>query len=435
MSDLRSFDKSLELYRRALELIPGGSQTNSKRPTAYALGAFPIYAQDAAGARIQDVDGNWYIDYILGLGPISLGYCYPAVDAAIRAQLERGIIYGLLAPLEVEVAEAIVEMVPCAEMMRFLKGGAEVTTAAARIARGFTGREVILNCGYRGWADGWMAQSTGMKGGVPDCLRGVIDGFPRHDLDALRAKLEQHAGRVAMVALDPATGGSRVPDGYLQGVRALCDEFGALLMFDEIVTGFRMANGGGQEYFGVTPDLACFAKGIANGMPLGVVCGRAEIMRNAIDDLVISVTYGGEALSLAAAAAALRVYRTEPVIEHLWATGARLMRDFDALGEKHGVPLKCHGYEPMSSQTIDYEDPQLSQDVWTLLLQEMAQRGVLLRRGGLLFVTYAHGDEEVEETLAALDESLAVIADAVDSGTVKQRLRVTEVKESFRRFT
>lgn len=435
MSDLRSFDKSLELYRRALELIPGGSQTNSKRPTAYALGAFPIYAQDAAGARIQDVDGNWYIDYILGLGPISLGYCYPAVDAAIRAQLERGIIYGLLAPLEVEVAEAIVEMVPCAEMMRFLKGGAEVTTAAARIARGFTGREVILNCGYRGWADGWMAQSTGMKGGVPDCLRGVIDGFPRHDLDALRAKLEQHAGRVAMVALDPATGGSRVPDGYLQGVRALCDEFGALLMFDEIVTGFRMANGGGQEYFGVTPDLACFAKGIANGMPLGVVCGRAEVMRKAIDDLVISVTYGGEALSLAAAAAALRVYRNEPVIEHLWATGARLMRDFDALGEKHGVPLKCHGYEPMSSQTIGYEDPQLSQDVWTLLLQEMAQRGVLLRRGGLLFVTYAHGDEEVEETLAALDESLAVIADAVDSGTVKQRLRVTEVKESFRRFT
>lgn len=435
MSDLRSFDKSLGLYRRALELIPGGSQTNSKRPTAYALGAFPIYAQDAAGARIQDVDGNWYIDYILGLGPISLGYCYPAVDAAIRAQLERGIIYGLLAPLEVEVAEAIVEMVPCAEMMRFLKGGAEVTTAAARIARGFTGREVILNCGYRGWADGWMAQSTGMKGGVPDCLSGVIDGFPRHDLDALRAKLEQHAGRVAMVALDPATGGSRVPDGYLQGVRALCDEFGALLMFDEIVTGFRMANGGGQEYFGVTPDLACFAKGIANGMPLGVVCGRAEIMRKAIDDLVISVTYGGEALSLAAAAAALRVYRNEPVIEHLWATGARLMRDFDALGEKHGVPLKCHGYEPMSSQTIGYEDPQLSQDVWTLLLQEMAQRGVLLRRGGLLFVTYAHGDEEVEETLAALDESLAVIADAVDSGTVKQRLRVTEVKESFRRFT
>lgn len=434
MSELRTFDRSMELYRRALELIPGGSQTNSKRPTAYALGAFPIYAQDAAGARIQDVDGNWYIDYILGLGPISLGYCYPEVDAAIRAQLERGIVYGLLAPLEVEVAEAIVEMVPCAEMVRFLKGGAEVTTAAARIARGYTGREVILNSGYRGWADGWMAQSKGMDGGVPDCLGSVIDGFPR-DLDGLRAKLEQYAGRVAMVALDPASGGARVPYGFHQGVRELCDEFGALLMYDEIVTGFRMANGGGQEYFGVTPDLACFAKGVANGMPLGVVCGRAEVMRKAIDDLVISVTYGGEALSLAAAAAALRVYREEPVIDTIWATGARLMRGFDELGEKHGVPLKCHGYEPMSSQTISYEDPKLSQDVWTLLLQEMAQRGVLLRRGGLLFITYSHRDEEVEETLAALDESLAVIAEAVDSGTVQERLRVTEVKQSFRSFT
>ncbi|MGD9497903.1 MAG: aspartate aminotransferase family protein [Armatimonadota bacterium] len=432
---MRSYQRSLELYRRAIELIPGGSQTNSKRPTAYALGAFPIYAQDAAGARVQDVDGNWYIDYILGLGPITLGYCYPAVDEAIRAQLERGIIYGLLSPLEIEVAEAVIEMVPCAEMVRFLKGGAEVTTAAARIARGYTGREVILNSGYRGWADGWMAQSAGLDKGVPDCLGGIIDGWTRYDLDSLRAKLEQYAGRVAMVSLDPASGGDRVPDGYHQGVRELCDEFGALLMYDEIVTGFRMARGGGQEYFGVTPDLACFAKGIANGMPLGVVCGKAEIMRKAVDDLIISVTYGGEALSLAAAAAAMRVYRSEPVFETIWATGARLMRGFDELAEKHGVPLKCHGYEPMSSQTIRYEDPRLSQDVWTLLLQEMAARGVLLRRGGLLFVTYSHRDEEVEETLAALDESLAVIAEAVDSGTVTERLRVTQVQESFRSFT
>lgn len=434
MSEQRSFDRSIELYRRAVELIPGGSQTNSKRATAYALGAYPIYAQDAEGARIQDVDGNWYIDYVLGLGPITLGYCYPEVDAAIRRQLERGIVYGLLSPLEVKVAEAVCEMVPCAEMVRFLKGGAEVTTAAARIARRHTGREIILNCGYRGWADGWAAQSSGMEKGVPDCLGGVIDGWARYDLESLRARLEQYAGRVAMVALDPAGGGDRVPDGYHQGVRELCDEHGALLMYDEIVTGFRMAAGGGQEYFGVTPDLACFAKGAANGMPLGIVCGRAEIMRRAIDDTVISVTYGGEALSLAAGLAAMNVYRSEPVFDTIWATGKRLMRGFDELGERHGVPLRCHGYEPMSSQTISYDDPALSRDVWTLLLQEMAQRGVLLRRGGLLFITYSHGDAEVEETLAALDESLAVIAEAVDAGTVGDLLRVTDVQESFRSF-
>ncbi len=435
MSEQRSYDRSLELYKRAIEVIPGGSQTNSKRGTAYALGAYPIYAQNAEGARIQDVDGNWYIDYVLGLGPITIGYCYPEVDAAVREQLDRGMIYGLLSPLEVEVAELVCEMVPCAEMVRFLKGGAEVTQAAARIARTHTGREILLNSGYRGWADTWRAQGAGLEGGVPEPIGDLIDGWERFDLDSLEAKLQQYEGNVAMVSLDPATGGNRVPDGYHEGVRRLCDEYGALMMYDEIVTGFRMAPGGGQEYFGVTPDLACFAKGAANGMPLGIVCGRAEVMQHAIDDTVISVTYGGEALSLAAGRAVMKLLRDEPVIDTIWETGGQLVQGFEDLGEKHGVPLHCHGYEPMTSQTIDYEDAELSRDVWTLLLQEMAQRGVLLRRGGLLFVTYSHGDEEVEETLSALDESLAVIAEAVDEGTVTDRLRVTEVEESFRSFT
>jgi len=424
----------MELYRRAVEVIPGGSQTNSKRPTAYALGAFPIYAQDAAGARVQDVDGNWYIDYILGLGPITLGYCFPAVDEAVRAQLERGIIYGLLSPLEVEAAEAICEMVPCAEMVRFLKGGSEVTTAAARIARGYTGRDLILNCGYRGWADGWSAESRAGQGGIPACVGEAIVGLPRYDLDALAGLLDAHKGEVAAVFMDAIAYPTPPPDGYLEGVRALCDKHEVLLAFDEIVTGFRMAPGGAQEYFGVTPDLACFAKGVANGMPVGVVCGRREVMA-AAEDLIISVTYGGEALSLAAICAALEAYRTEPVFERIWANGAKLMSGFDALAQKHGVPLKCHGYAPMSSQTIEYDDAELSGDVWTLLLQEMATRGVLLRRGGLLFVTYSHGDAEVDETLAALDESLTVIAEAVDAGSVKDLLRVTTVEESFRRFT
>ncbi|MCD6359950.1 MAG: aminotransferase class III-fold pyridoxal phosphate-dependent enzyme, partial [Armatimonadetes bacterium] len=205
MSTQRSYDKSMELYRRAVELIPGGSQTNSKRPTAFALGAFPIYAQDAAGARVQDVDGNWYIDYILGLGPITLGYCYPAIDDAVREQLDRGIIYGLLSPKEVEAAEAICDMVPCAEMVRFLKGGSEVTSAAARIARGYTGRDLILNCGYRGWADGWAAEARAGQGGVPACVGEAIIGLPRYDLDALAGLLDEHEGEVAAVFMDAVT--------------------------------------------------------------------------------------------------------------------------------------------------------------------------------------------------------------------------------------
>jgi len=433
LPDQRSYDKSLELWNRAVQLIPGGSQTNSKRATAYAPGAYPIYAERAEGARIKDVDGNWYVDYVLGLGPITLGYCYPAVDEAIAEQLRKGIIYGLLSPLEVEAAEAIREAVPCAEMVRFLKGGSEVTTTAARIARAYTGKELILNSGYRGWADTWTAAlDRERRRGVPECLTSVIKSFPRDDLDALRELLEEHKGEVALVFLDAASG-TAPPEGYIQGVRDLCDEYGVLLAFDEIVTGFRLARGGAQEYYGVTPDLACFAKGVANGMPLGVVCGRAEVMQLA-KDLVISVTYGGEALSLAAVVAALKEYQAKPVHEHIWRQGERLMAGFDALAEKHGVPLACHGLAPMSSQRITYEDAELSADVWTLLLQEMATRGVLIRRGGLLFVTYSHGDEEVEETLAALDESLAVIAEAVEEGKVKDVLRTTDIEESFRRF-
>jgi len=429
----RAYDKSLELWNRAAQLIPGGSQTNSKRATAYAPGAYPIYAQRAEGARIQDVDGNWYIDYVLGLGPITLGYCYPAVDRAIAEQLGKGIIYGLLSPLEVEAAEALCEMVPCAEMVRFLKGGAEVTTAAARIARAYTGKELILNSGYRGWADTWTAAVAGEgRRGVPECLSSTIRSFPRDDPDALRNLLEEHKGEVALVFLDAASG-TAPPEGQIQAIRDLCDEYEVLLAFDEIVTGFRLAPGGAQEYYGVTPDLACFAKGVANGMPLGVVCGRAEVMQLA-KDLLISVTYGGEALSLAAVVAALNEYRTKPVHEQIWRQGERLMADFDALGEKHGVPFTCHGLAPMSSQRFGYENAELQTEVWTLLLQEMAALGVLIRRGGLLFITYSHGDEEVEQTLAALDQSLAVIAEAVDQRKVAGLLRTTKIEESFRRF-
>jgi len=318
--------------------------------------------------------------------------------------------------------------------VRFLKGGSEVTTAAARIARAFTGRELVLNCGYRGWADVWAAEYRAGQGGVPACFGPSICSLPRNDLAALEGLLDSHKGEVAAVFTDATSYSEAPPEGYLEGVRALCDQHGVLLVFDEIVTGFRMAAGGAQEYFGVTPDLACFAKGVANGMPVGVVCGRREVMQ-AATDLIISVTYGGEALSLAAVCAALQVYRTQPVFKHIWSIGERLMAGFDELGRRHGVPLKCHGYAPMSSQTISYENAELSQQVWTLLLQEMAARGVLLRRGGLMFITYSHGDAEVEETLAALDESLAVIAEAVDRGTVKDLLRVTTVEESFRRFT
>lgn len=433
MADRLNLQRSEELYARAVELIPGGSQTNSKRPQGYAPGVFPAYVERGKGCRVWDVDGNEYIDYILALGPISLGYCYDAVDDAVREQLAKGMIFGLLTELEVDAAQAVCDMVPCAEMVRFLKGGSEVTSAAARIARAYTGKELILNSGYRGWGDTWSAQVEPPSGrGIPECLRAMVKGFPRDDLTALRRLLTNYKDHVAAVFVDVASA-TAAPNEVVQGMRELCDEFGVLLCFDEIVTGFRLAPGGAQEYYGVTPDLACFAKGIANGMPIACVCGKREVMQIAAD-LVISVTYGGECLSLAAVIAALNEYRTQPVHQHMWAMGQRLMDGIAALSEKHGVPFSCSGLAPMSRPDFSYDDATLNADVWSLFLQETAKRGVLVRRGGLLFITYMHKEPDIEATLAAMDAALGIIAGAVASGKVKERLEVGEVKESFRRF-
>ena len=402
--------KSLEIWRQAEALIPGGSQTNSKRPGNYAFGAYPIYAARAQGSHIWDVDGNEYIDYVLGLGPISLGYAYPAVDAAIREQLERGIVYGLLSPLEVAVAQALTEVVPCAEMVRFLKSGTEVTSAAARIARAVTGREVIVSQGYHGWHDTWTAGHN--DGGVPQALEPLLVGFRYNDLPSLERALSGHSGRVAAVILCPTQETAPAP-GFLEGVVDLAHRHGALVIFDEIVSGFRMALGGAQERYGVVPDLACFAKAIANGMPLAAVCGRRDVME-AAERLTISVTYGGEALSLAAARATLQEYRSHDVIGHLWRNGQALMDGMNAAAREAGVPFRVEGHPPMSSMAFTDLPAGQSTIVWQRFLAEMASRGILLRRGGLNFITYSHSAADIDRTVGACRESMRALQVVLD---------------------
>jgi glutamate-1-semialdehyde aminotransferase len=390
-----NLQRSLALFAEAERLIPGGSQTNSKRPQLYAYGAYPIYAQRALGCRVWDVDGHEYIDFVMALGPVTLGYCYPAVDEAIRSQLARGILFGLLSPLEVEVSRRLVEMVPCAEMVRFFKGGGEATAAAARIARAYTGRRIILNCGYRGWPDVWTAARN--DGGVPEELAGLTLSFPFGDLPALERLFDEYRGRIAAVFLDvPYTMPCQAD--YLQRVRDLAHAHGALLVFDEIVAGFRLALGGAHEYFGVMPDMACLAKGIANGMPLAAVVGRREVMQVA-ERLLISLTYGGEALSLAAAAAVLDEYRTRPVIAHLWQMGQRLTDGLNAAAREAGVPFWCGGYPPMAAMRFEVAGDQVDA-AWHFFLAGCAARGVLFRRGGLNFVTYSHTDEDIDRAVA-----------------------------------
>ncbi|MEW6356906.1 MAG: aminotransferase class III-fold pyridoxal phosphate-dependent enzyme [Planctomycetota bacterium] len=416
-----NISQSLNLWQKALDLIPGGSQTMSKRAKNFAYGAYPIYVDRAEGAHVWDVDGNKYIDYVMALGPITLGYRYPCVDRAIREQIEKGIVYGLLSPLEIEAAQELIDAIPCAEMVRFLKSGAEATSASVRIARAFTGRQKVASCGYHGWHDQWSAGRS--DGGVPEALKDYTIGFSLDDASSLDKIFRNHPNQIAAAIITPTGRGGPKP-GCLEAIRDLTTKHGAVLIFDEIVTGFRLARGGAQEYFGVVPDMACFAKGMANGMPVAAVVGRRDVMQKS-ENLVISTTYGGEALSLAALVAACKEYREKPVFDEIWKCARRITDGIDAAAEKHGFEKICDDLAPMATMKLaakDYPNAD-QQDMWFYVLQECALRGVLLRRGGCLFVTYSHSEEDARKTVTVLDEVLGNLREHLAKDDLAQQLQ------------
>ena len=425
--DALPLTRSAELEARARRVIPGVTQTASKRPEAFAPGHFPGYIERGQGAHVWDVDGNEYIDFVMACGPVTLGYCYPAVDQAIAEQLRRGIIFTRPTALEVEVAELLTQMVPCAEMVRFFKGGVEANSAALRLARAFTGRESVVSCGYRGWHDQWAVAHT--PRGIPRALTPLISEFQYNDLDSLEQALAGLQGQVAAVIIDPVSG--RVPlPGFLEGVRDAAHRHGALLIFDEIVTGFRLANGGAEEYYGITPDLAVFAKGIANGMPLAAVTGRRDVMEVA-REVFITLTYGDEALSLAAAKAALNVYLRHDVPGHLWRVGQALVDGVSAALAATGAPFAFGGVAPMPAflGTGQFRGRPLAaaeqQRAWLYLLAELARRGILWRRQSALVLSYSHTNEDIAHAVAACHEVLPDLADRLAAGTLDQAVDFT----------
>ena len=424
-----NLSKSIELYKRAVQVIPGASQTTSKRPEGYAPGAFPIYLNEGNGCRVRDVDGNEYIDYIMALGPVNLGYAYSRVNEAVKEQLEKMTISNLLNPLEVELAEEIIQAVPCAEMVRFMKSGAEATSACVRIARAYTRREKIVHCGYHGWHDTFTAASSN-SAGVPQALKGLIKSFAYNDLASLRKILDEEGEQVACIIMEPRTPPT---DGFLEGVRDLADRYGAVLVFDEIVTGFRLGMGGAQEYYGVTPDLAAFAKGISNGLPLSAFVGKREVMQVA-KDLLISTTYGGEAVSLAAGLATIRELREKNVFQHTWSMGQKLMEGWAEIGRSLNLNIGSTGLAPIHAPFMDMGSPELTRDAWTFFLQESAKRGVLFRRGGLNFISFSHKEEDIDYTLEVCRDVLTLLRQALDKGDLSSRLEAQEIKPSFRQF-
>lgn len=413
----RELTESRAWGARARQVIPGGAQTFSKSSLSFVEGVAPAFVRRAKGARVWDVDGNEYIDYILGLGPIILGHADPVVNRAAMQQMEEGISFSLPHPLEVELSELLCELIPCAEMVRFGKNGSDATSGAVRVARAITKRDKVARGGYHGWQD-WYIGSTSRNAGVPQAIRDLTVVFPYNDIDALHQLLR--VGDIACVILEPVTFDPPA-SGYLEAVRELCTRFGSLLVFDEVITGFRLHLGGAQAYFGVTPDLACFGKAMANGFPLSAVVGKADYMRE-FEEVFFSFTFGGETASLAASLATIRMLRDEGGIDALWRSGRRLQDGTRAAICEAGVmdSLDCAGLAPWTTLRCVGKAAANTLVIRSLFQQECAKRGILTHGNHMLSV--AHDDAVVDATLAVYAEIFPILREAIDSGAPERWL-------------
>jgi glutamate-1-semialdehyde aminotransferase len=416
-------ERSRQWWARAEQVIPLGTQTLSKSPTQFVQGVSPIFLARGSGSHVWDVDGNEYVDFPMALGPVILGYAEPAVDDAIRAQLADGITFTLMHPLEVEVAERMVALCPGVEAVRFAKSGSDALSGAIRAARAYTGREHVLVGGYHGWHD-WYIGTTTRDRGVPGATQELTHAFAYGDREGLEQVLERHRGQVAAIVLEPS--GATVPDaGYLASVVEAAHRHGALCVFDEIITGFRLAPGGAAERYGVVPDLACYGKALGNGMPVAAVGGGWEIMA-VFEEIFFSGTHGGEALSLAAARVVLDTLADGTVLAGIESIGQRMRGGIIELIERHDVGGRVSvGGEPQRSVVGFGGDDPLVDKSW--VQQTLAEHGVLFN--GSMFICARHTPADIDRALEAFDAAFAALA---DDAPVEGRLKGPAVQAVFR---
>ncbi|MEE8059471.1 MAG: aminotransferase class III-fold pyridoxal phosphate-dependent enzyme [Pseudomonadales bacterium] len=423
------YSRSNQLIEEVLNYIPLGSQTFSKSITQYPQGVSPLFIQRGLGSHVWDIDGNKYIDFVSALLSVSIGYADPDVNAAVSSQLSNGVSFSLPHPLEMEVAKALVELVPCAEMVRFGKNGTDATSAAIRLARAFTGKEHVLVCGYHGWQD-WYIGSTSRDLGVPEGVKALTHSFEYNNLASVEAQFEQLGNEVAAIILEPMNVEWPQP-GFLAELKSLAHKSGALLIFDETITGCRFAKGGAQELFEVTPDLATFGKGLANGLPLSVVLGRRDIMQK-MEDIFFSGTFGGETLSLAAAKVVLEKVKDTDLIENLKEKGEYLMAGVSACIKRNGLDsvFKLSGHPSWSILSTNNAENYSNYELTTLLLQETFRRGILCL--GSHNLSYAHSIADIDALLHTYDEVLPIISDAINQQDLLERLETDVLKPLFK---
>jgi len=385
--------KNKQQFEKAKALIPWATQTNAKRlnPNWQNM---PPFIKSAKGCRMWDIDDREYIDYRCSLGPIILGYQYEPVDKAVRAQMQNGVLFSMASPIELRAAEAIIKNVPWIEQIRFMKTGADACTACTRLARSYTGRDHILTSGYHGYQD-WFALNW-PNSGVPEALRQFVHDIPYGDIDAVDHAFDAYGDQLAAAIVEPYDWNDLVGKAYLQRLRQRCDASGTVLIFDEVLTGFRLARGGAQEYFGITPDLAAYAKAIANGYAVSAFAGKKEFMQT-LEKTIITITHGGETLSLAACEATMNILREEPVHEHINAMGRRLREGFAEIIKETGVQAYAGGLNPAPFIQFDYDNEEENLQWQNKLFSQLYQKGIFANHRW--FISYSHQEADIDETL------------------------------------
>ena len=416
----KNYKKSFKYLEQSRKLIPSLTQTFSRAAYTFVEGAYPVYAAKGQGSHFVDVDGNEYIDYLCGLGPIILGHKYPKVDKAIKDQLKDGILFSLPHKLEIDVAELLCKMIPSSEMVKFSKTGSGAATGAVRGARAITKRDKIAYCGSGGvWHD-WFASIISRNQGVPEFNKDLILPFDYNDVDSLEYIFEKNQSQISCVFMEP-TIFEKPTNSFLQNVKKLARENDSVLIFDEIVTGFRLANGGGQEYFGVEPDITVLGKGIANGMPLSAIVGKSEFMK-IFDDVFFSTTYAGETLSLAAAHATISEFKEKPVIKKIWKNGNMLMEQFNAISKEHGLNIALTGYPVRMRLTCKDDDGNDSILMKSLLIQEMVSRGIFMHPG-VEYISFSHNSDDVAKTIKSYNDAILIVKKALRENKLKSYLK------------
>ena len=435
-------NKGQSLYKKAKLRIPGGTQLLSKRPEMFLPEQWPSYYYRAKGAEVWDLDGTKYIDMsYMALGACALGYADADVDTAVKEAIAAGSMCTLNCPEEVELAELLCELHPWAEMVRYTRSGGEAMAVAVRIARARTKRDKVVFCGYHGWHDWYLAANLGHEdtldghllpglepAGVPRCLRNTAFAFNFNRIDELKSVIAQHRDEIAAIVMEPIRNYEPEP-GFLEGVREIANDIKAVLIYDEVSSGWRLTTGGAHLLYKVTPDIAVFAKAMSNGYPMAAIIGIGGVMQ-AAQGSFISSTYWTERIGPAAALATIRKYRSRNVAEHLVKAGKSVQSGWKAAAGRHGLNISIQGIPPLAHFSFDYDNGQAIQ---TLFTQEMLQRGFLAKNA--FYASYAHKDSHVAGYLDAVDKAFAVIIQAIKQNKVEKLLKGPIAHSGFHRLT